>query len=180
MRQDRPLPNQIANASDRHAAATEANAIVAPIHPKAMPVILPTPAEVDRCFPRRRTPPWSRNGRCQMAAPHRRNRREGGQRSRTSRSRRPMRPSASPGFVQSIKISRGIDSVCGLPAGGGSSAGPSLRGAQIPSWGFQLGFIGSLFRSHTIGMERLCVRGQKSRRRDDLEVDPCVVSRRTR
>jgi putative SOS response-associated peptidase YedK len=27
---------------------TEANAIVAPIHPKAMPVILTTPAEVDR------------------------------------------------------------------------------------------------------------------------------------
>ena len=26
---------------------TEANAIVAPIHPKAMPVILTTPAEVD-------------------------------------------------------------------------------------------------------------------------------------
>jgi putative SOS response-associated peptidase YedK len=29
---------------------TEANAIVAPIHPKAMPVILTTPAEVDRWF----------------------------------------------------------------------------------------------------------------------------------
>ena len=64
MRQERPLPNQFVNASDRHAAATEANAIVAPSHPKAMPVILPTPAKVDRCFPRRRTPPWSRNGRC--------------------------------------------------------------------------------------------------------------------
>jgi hypothetical protein len=62
-RQKRTTPSEIADASNRPAAATEANAIVAPIHPKAMTIILPPPAEVDRCLPLRLTMPWSRSGR---------------------------------------------------------------------------------------------------------------------
>ena len=43
---------------------TEANAVVAPIHPKAMPVILTSSAEADRGSRRRRPMLWRYNGRC--------------------------------------------------------------------------------------------------------------------
>ena len=46
--------------------ATEANATVAPIHPKGMPVILTSPEEVDRGFRRKCLPRSRCNGPCRM------------------------------------------------------------------------------------------------------------------
>jgi len=87
MRQERPLPNQIVNASDRHAAATEANAIVAPIHPKGH-ARHPTDAGGGRplLFRGDARRPGAATAGARWQAAHRPNGREGGQRSRTSRS----------------------------------------------------------------------------------------------
>jgi putative SOS response-associated peptidase YedK len=42
---------------------TDANAVVAPVHPKAMPVILRTVEEIDRWLPRRCRRRWSFSAR---------------------------------------------------------------------------------------------------------------------